>query len=217
MTGGEEISDLLNWIEEADARLVVHVDWAVLVQRCKRVVVVSNDTDTFALLLHYTPYFQDLWLEEMWQQYGTGEKRRKLPLHQAVSKLGASLVKAVIKVHILIGDDCMSKLGSKHAAVACDPVQYPTNFGETDALLEQDVLLAEKYLVHVWAGARSTTICETFDQLRVENYIISSVGIDALPHTSSEIRGHIQRGAFLVHRACQLLDIFRTILTDVLD
>src|SRR6218665_3106648 len=34
------------------ARLVVHVDWAVRVQRCKRVIVVSNDTDTFALLLH---------------------------------------------------------------------------------------------------------------------------------------------------------------------
>jgi len=97
--------------------------WYHHVQRCKRVVVVSNDTDTFALLLHYTPYFQDLWSEEIWQQNGTGEKRRKLPLHQAVSKLGASLVKAVIKVHILIGDDCMGKLGSKHAAVACDPVQ----------------------------------------------------------------------------------------------
>ena len=55
-----KISDLLNWIEEADARLVVHVDWAVLVQRCKRVVVVSNDTDTVAILLHYTPHFQDL-------------------------------------------------------------------------------------------------------------------------------------------------------------
>jgi len=61
-TGGEEIPDLLSWIEEADARLVVHVDWAVRVQRCKRVVIVSNDTDTFALLLHYTPYFLDLGL-----------------------------------------------------------------------------------------------------------------------------------------------------------
>jgi hypothetical protein len=50
--GGEEIPDLMNWIEEADARLVVHVDWAVRVKQCKRVVVISNDTDTFALLLH---------------------------------------------------------------------------------------------------------------------------------------------------------------------
>ena len=40
--GGEEIPDLLNWIEEADARLVVHVDWAVRVKQCKRIVIVSN-------------------------------------------------------------------------------------------------------------------------------------------------------------------------------
>jgi hypothetical protein len=83
-SSGEEIPDLLNWIEEADARLVVHVDWAIRVQICKSVVIVANDTDTFALLLHYTPHFQDLGVQEIWQQYGTGEKRRMLPLHQAV-------------------------------------------------------------------------------------------------------------------------------------
>ena len=99
----------------------------------------------------------------------------------------------------------MSKVGSKHAALACDPVQYLTNFGETDTLLEQDAALAQKNLLRIWTGARSNTTCETFDQLRLENYITSTVGIDALPPTSSEIRGHIQRGAFLVHRACQLL------------
>ena len=32
---------------------VAHVDWAVRVQRCKRVIPVSNDTDPFALLLHF--------------------------------------------------------------------------------------------------------------------------------------------------------------------
>ena len=75
----------LSWIEEADTRLVVHVEWAICVQKFKRVVIVSNDTDTFALLLYYTPYFQELGMKEIWQQYGTGEKRRMLPLHQAVS------------------------------------------------------------------------------------------------------------------------------------
>jgi len=35
------------------------------------------------------------------------------------------------------------------------------------------------------------------DQLRAEGYIITNVGIDALPSTSNEIRGHIQRGDFL--------------------
>ena len=197
--GGEEIPDLLNWIEEADARLVVHVEWAVRVKQCKRVVVVSNDTDTFALLLYYTPHLQALGMKEIWQQYGTGEKRRMLPLHQAVSNLGAPLAKTVIKAHILTGDDCMSKVGTKHAALASDPVQYLTNFGEADTLSDQDTALAEKYLVRVWAGVRSNTTAETFDDLRVENYNSARAGIDALPPTSSVIRGHIQRGAFLVH------------------
>ena len=37
----------------------------------------------------------------------------------------------------------MRKVGSKHAAMACNTVQYLTNLGETDTLLEQDVVLAE--------------------------------------------------------------------------
>jgi hypothetical protein len=164
-------------------------------------VIVANDTDTFALLLHYTPHFQDIGVQEIWQQYGTSEKRCMLPLHQAVHQLGSALAKTVIKAHILTGDDCMSKVGSKHAAMACDPVQYLTNFGETDTLLDQDAAQAEKYLVRVWAEVRSTTTSETFDQLKAENYISANIGIDALPPTSSEIGGHIQRGAFLVHKA----------------
>ena len=79
--GGEEIPDLCNWIEEADDRLVVHVEWVVRVKQCKRVIVVSNDTDTFALLLYYTPHLLALGMKEFWQQYGIGEKRRMLLLH----------------------------------------------------------------------------------------------------------------------------------------
>ena len=37
----------------------------------------------------------------------------------------------------------MRKVGTKHAAIACNPVQYLTNFGETETLLEQYVVLAE--------------------------------------------------------------------------
>ena len=71
VSGNEEIPELLNWIEEANTRLVAHVEWAVRVKQCQRVVVMSNDTDTFALLLHFTPHFQALSLKEIWQQYGT--------------------------------------------------------------------------------------------------------------------------------------------------
>ena len=61
--------------------------------------------------------------------------------------------------------------------------------------------MAEKYLVRVWAGARSSTTAVTFDDLRVDNYTSASVGIDALPLTSSVIRVHIHRGDFLGQRA----------------
>jgi hypothetical protein len=99
----------------------------------------------------------------------------------------------------------MSKIGTKHGAMVCDPVKYLKHFGETENLSENDAALAEQYLVRLWAGARSNTTGQTFDQLRVENYIGASGGIEAIPPTSSEIRGHIKRGAFLVHKTCQLL------------
>lgn len=73
----EEVPELLSWLEEAEIRLVVHAEWTILVNQCKIIIVVSNDTDTIAILLHCTPYLQTLGLTEMWQQYtrSTGEKR----------------------------------------------------------------------------------------------------------------------------------------------
>ena len=44
-----------------------------------------------------------------------------------------------------------------HAAMTCDPVQYLTNFGGTDTLSDHDAAPTETYLVHVWSGAMSTT------------------------------------------------------------
>ena len=140
---GAEIPEFLNWTEEEDSRIVLYVEGAVRVKQYQRVVLLSNDTDSFALLVHYAQFLQTLGAKDIWQQYGTGEKRHMLPLHQAVSQFGAPFAKTVIRGHILTGDDYMRKVGTKHAAMACNPVQYLTNFGETDTLLEQDVVLAE--------------------------------------------------------------------------
>ena len=38
----------------------------------------------------------------------------------------------------------MSKVGTQHAAMTCNPVQYLTHFGEAYTLLEQYLVLAEK-------------------------------------------------------------------------
>jgi len=81
--------------------------------------------------------------------------------------------------------------------VVCDPVQYLTNCGETDALSDQDIALDEKFEVRAWAEARSA---QAFDLLRVENCTSATSAILALPattNTSSVIEGHIHRAAFL--------------------
>ncbi|KAH3897520.1 hypothetical protein DPMN_021708 [Dreissena polymorpha] len=51
--GNEVISELLNWIQEVNARVVAPVDWAARIKQCQRVVVKSNDSESFALLLHF--------------------------------------------------------------------------------------------------------------------------------------------------------------------
>lgn len=156
--GGVDVPDLIklmNWIKEADARLVAHVEWAVHVKKCKRVIIVSNDTDTFALLLRHIPHFMTLGLREIWQQFGTGEKRRMLPQHQVVYDLGMSMAKTVIKAHILSGDDCMSKVGTKHAAVVSDPGRYLSCFGGDDIMSDEEQELVDIYLIQLWVGVKS--------------------------------------------------------------
>ena len=188
------IHEIARWIEEADARIVPHVYWAVN-QGCKKVVVLSNDTDTVAILLHYIPDCVDRGLKELWFQFGTREKRRMLPLHEFYINQVARRCKVIIKAHILTGDYYMSKIGSKLTSLQSDPVKYLSNFAESDILSEQDIVHAEEYLVRVWASVKSKTTACTFDQLRLEIYTRSATtkGIDALPPTSSVIRGHIHR------------------------
>ena len=205
----EDVNELNSWIEEADARLILHIDWAVRTQGCKRAVIISNDADTMATILRYMYHFCQHGLKELWQQYGTGEKRRMIPLHNVADKLGFDMSRIIIKAHILTGCDSMSKIGSKKASLACDPVQFLSRFGESSSISEDDETLAEKYLVRVYAGVRSSTKAETFDQLRLACYL-SGIGIDTLPPTSSVIRGHIKRGAYLVHQACTLLSNTQT-------
>ena len=52
-TGGVDIPALRSWIAEADAKIVVNVDWEICAKQCKRVKVVSNDNNTFAHLLYF--------------------------------------------------------------------------------------------------------------------------------------------------------------------
>ena len=151
--GNIDVVDSLSksWLEEADERLILHVGWAVEEKKCERGVVISNDTDTFALLLYYLPYLKQKGLKELWQKFGTGEKRRLIPLHDILEKMGESFCKVVLKAHVLTGDDSMSKIGTKKSAlVNGNPVEYLLNFAMNKKRYQDEISVAEKYLTRVW-------------------------------------------------------------------
>ena len=70
----------------------------------------------------------------------------------------------MVKVHVLSGDDPVSKVVTKHAVLTCNLFSL-TNFAETDSLTTVDISVVERYLVKVSAGARSNTNADTFDKL----------------------------------------------------
>ncbi len=61
------------------ANIVLHVEWVVRVKQCMRAVILTNDTDTFALLLlHVVPYLQIQGLTDIWQEFRLVVTRRKV-------------------------------------------------------------------------------------------------------------------------------------------
>ena len=206
MIGITEIPELNNLIEEADGKLPVHVEYAIRTQKFRRVIVLSNDTDSVMYLLRHTPYFMSCGCIELWVQYGTGDNQRMKPLHELSLKLGPERSKVLVKVHILTGDDIMSKIGTKHAAYIMDPIKYLKSIGETPFPSPAEMAKAEEFLVRVYAGARATPVARTFDGLRLEKYASGKVGINELPPTSHVIHAHIRRGVFLIYKVCNSLN-----------
>lgn len=194
-------------VEEADDRLVRHCAWEVD-HETRRLLVISNDTDTIVRLLYFIPQFREKGLQEMWVEYGTGERRRHLPLHILADKLGTPMSKVIVKAHVLTGDDALSKIGTKHAALLCEPLKFLTDFAESDQLTEDTRQNVEQYLVRIWAGAKSKTESKTFDQLRMEWHIRPTTpkSLEALPPTSSVITGHIMRSFYVIRNIICLLD-----------
>ena len=144
------------------------------------------------ILRHITALFEK-GLQEMWVEFGTGEHRRKIPLHCLHAKLGEHFL---LKAHVLSGNDVVSKIGTKYAAITCNPLSLST-FAENDSLTETDISVIEHYLVKLWTGVRSSTTVKTFDESR-HNFYLNGKPSNELPPTSAAIYGHIQRSFYVV-------------------
>ena len=199
----KDIPELSSWLEEADSRIPALINWSV--QRgCQRMLVFSNDTDSICYGLRYLNQFERLGLEELWIHYGN--PRRWIPIHKIKSRIGDDTAKVIIKAHILTGNDNLSKVGTKHAAIHYNPAVALSTFGENPVLTEFDINCAEEYLVKCYNGVKSVTPVRTFDELRLHSKNKKVIALDDLPPTSSVIRGHIRRAFFDIRNDLTLLE-----------
>lgn len=79
--------ELTSCLEEADIRLIPHVYHAIINGHTK-IIVISNDTDVFVLLLFYMAQYYTNGLKELWLKFGVGSNTRFLPIHVFWEKLG---------------------------------------------------------------------------------------------------------------------------------
>ena len=121
--------------------------------------------------------------------------------------MGEPLYRVMFKAHVLTGDDITSSIGTKLAAMQCNPLNYLTGFGERPELGHDDISQAEEYLVQVWSGARSKPNAKTFDELRLHVHLNAPTftAITNMPPTSSVIRGHIRQHSMSFARLLTIL------------
>lgn len=188
------VPDLDLKIEEADLRLILHAFHAAQTGT-KRIVVLSHDTDVLVLCLHNWIRLASCGIEELWVTAGVGDSSRFIPVHILAVQLGEPTCNVLPAVHTLTGCDYTSKFGTKYAALKATPVAFLKNFGQLDVNIEDQIKLAEEYLVQVKKKGSS---CKTVDELR--DFLYHHSKASELPPTSKETRLHILRELYATHQ-----------------
>ena len=151
------------------------------------------------LLLRYLTALKASGLSELWLKYDS-KKERFIPLHTLHEKLGDELCLVLVKAHILTDNDCISKVGTQHAALLGKPLQFLSVFEEGGDMSDTCFKLTEDYVILVWAGCRTKPESNTFDVLWYELRRASSLPLDRLPPTSSVIKMHLKEPSIWLGR-----------------
>ena len=85
----------------------------------------------------------------------------------------------------------------------------PEKTAGTESLTTVDICVVERYLVKVWAGARSNTTADTFDKFRHDGYLNGKALTD-LPPTSTALCGNIGWCFCVIRNAITLLELTST-------
>ena len=179
--------------EEADDRVLFHVNHAVNVGRFGSVVVASSDTDIFVSAAHHFNKLMYNDLQELWLISGRSESRSVVPINDLVDAMDPDFIEVLPAIHALTGCDTTSKFGTKSKAVI-EGMKNGYNllytFGR-DEINDQMIADAEKFLLSFITNHK----VDTFDELQYIVYHEKHLqfDIERFPPTSASVRQHILR------------------------
>ncbi|KAG1664878.1 Transposable element Tc3 transposase [Nymphon striatum] len=112
LAGNEtQIAELSSNQEEADDRIMFHINDGVVKHGVQSVLVDSPDTDVFVnLIFHFNTTWQ---LQKLYVKLGNRKTKKTVPVHLLVDQLDNGLVSCLPAIHALSGCDSTSKVGPK--------------------------------------------------------------------------------------------------------
>ena len=173
--------------DEADDRLMFHLNHAVKLGRFEVAHVLTGDTDIFVNLMYHFRDWSDYGLLEIWCHH----LNKMSPVHEAVYNLPDDVVRILPAIHALRGCDTTSKVGTKLQAfkAAHKPEYAALNRFGVDPLNEEMFELAEHFLLECATRVKNRKE-ETFDELRYSKYhsLQYKMDLQTFPCTSNTIR-----------------------------
>ena len=103
--------------EEADDRLMFHINHSITIDNHQEIVLASADTDIFVCSLFHFARWMYFDFQELWILCGQGLTSRAVPVDDTAALLDSEAIDIVPAVHALKGCDTTSKVDTKKAAL----------------------------------------------------------------------------------------------------
>ena len=177
--------------EEADDRIMKHIENCVSTDFVERVMIASADTDVMiSALYHFKMCYQKGGLKELWIIKDTRSSVKYIPLHKMIENMDDLLVNILPAVHSLTGCDTTSKIGTKLMALktARHSGKLLEDFGVAP-LDEEMIQNAEQFIAKVLGSSKLNC-----DGVRFEQYHqAKNLSFSKLCPPSSTMMFHIKR------------------------
>jgi len=94
--------------EEADTMIFIHLKHAIQKDVIRTACIIANDTDVIIIAVSHFTQLKSLGLEQLWVSFGTGKRRRWIPIHDLCAHMGPEKSKGLLFFHAFSGCDTVS-------------------------------------------------------------------------------------------------------------